>query len=225
MVLRPLKRYPRLPQAAAGGREHGGPVPRIVDHVRRREDIARLVVSVVQRAGAEHATVRHIAKVGGFSSGVLAHYFHDKDELIGFAFRWVARETFRELQNAVADAAPGLARLRAALEFMVPTSAATSFTRVWLSLWSGAVSNPVLARVHRDYYARWRRYLLRYLDEAVRRGEIAAPAARRDAVDLLTAAIDGLWLGATFEPGRYPPRRRRALVAQLLVAVLGRPGT
>jgi AcrR family transcriptional regulator len=196
-------------------------VPRIVDHVRRREDIARLVVSVIQRAGAERATVRHIAKVGGFSSGVLAHYFRDKDELIGFAFRWVARENFRELEAAVADAAPGLARLRAALEFMLPASAAPSFTRVWLGLWGGAVSNPALARVHRAYYARWRRYLLRYLDEAVRRGEVAVPASRRDAVDLLTAAIDGLWLDTTFEPGRYPPRRRRALVAQLLLTVLG----
>jgi AcrR family transcriptional regulator len=196
-------------------------VPRIVDHVRRREDIARLVVSVIQRAGAEHATVRHIAKVGGFSSGVLAHYFRDKDELIGFAFRWVARETFRELEAAVANAAPGLARLRAALEFMVPTAAAPSFTRVWLGLWGGAVSNQALARVHRSYYARWRRYLLGYLDEAVRRREIAAPASRRDAVDLLTAAIDGLWLDTNFEPRRYPSRRRRALVAQLLVAVLG----
>jgi hypothetical protein len=104
---------------------------------------------------------------------------------------------------------------------MVPTAAAPSFTRVWLGLWGGAVSNQALARVHRSYYARWRRYLLGYLDEAVRRREIAAPASRRDAVDLLTAAIDGLWLDTIFEPRRYPSRRRRALVAQLLVAVLG----
>ena len=184
-----------------------------------------MVVSVIQRAGAEHATVRHIARLGGFSSGVLAHYFRDKDELIGFAFRWVARENFRTLEAAVAAVPPGLARLRAALEFMVPTASTPSFTRVWLGLWGGAVSNQALARVHRGYYARWRRYLLRYLDEAVRRAEIAVPASRRDAVDLLTAAIDGLWLNATFESGRYPPRRRRALVAQLLSAVLGRRRT
>jgi AcrR family transcriptional regulator len=202
---------------------HGSPVPRIVDHVRRREDLARLVVGVMQREGAEHATVRRIARVGGFSSGVLTHYFRDKDELVVFAFRWVARETFRGLEQAVAVAAPGLPRLRAALEFMVPATAAPSFIRVWLSLWGGAMRNPALARVHRDYYARWRRYLLRFLDEAVRRREIARPTSRRDAADLLTAAIDGLWIDAAFEPARYPPRRLRALVTQLLHAVLGPP--
>ena len=196
-------------------------MPRIVDHVRRREELARLVVGIVQREGAEHATVRRIAKVGGFSSGVLTHYFRDKDELIVFAFRWMARETFQALEQAVAVPAPGLPRLRAALEFMVPANSAPNFTRVWLSLWGGAMRNPALARVHRDYYARWRRYLRRFLDQAVGRGQVAAPASPRDAADLLATAIDGLWIGATFEPARYPPRRRRALVAQLLRAVLG----
>jgi AcrR family transcriptional regulator len=197
-------------------------MPRIVDHDRRREEIARLTVRVIQQDGAESATVRRIARVGGFSIGVLTHYFRDKDELVGFAFQWLARQSFADLDAAVAGAPPGLARLRTALEFMVPAAAAPSFIRVWLSLWGGAMHNPALARIHRDYYARWRRYLRRYLAEAVARGETTAPRSLRDATDLLTAAVDGYWIGATFEPRRFPPRRRRALVAQLLATVLGR---
>ncbi len=196
-------------------------MPRIVDHVRRREEIAQLAVRVVQQEGAEHATVRRIAKVGGFSIGVLTHYFRDKDELIAFAFQWVARQSFAQLDTAVAGVPAGLARLRTALEFMVPTAATPSFIRVWLSLWGGAMHNPELARVHRAYYARWRKYLRRYLGEAVRRREIARPRSLRDATDLLTAAVDGFWIGGTFEPGRFPLRRRRALVTQLLNTVLG----
>jgi AcrR family transcriptional regulator len=196
-------------------------VPRIVDHVRRREEIARLAVRVIQREGAENATVRRIASVGGFSIGVLSHYFKDKDELIAFAFQWVAREWFAELDAAIAATAPGMPRLRTALESMVPTTSAPSFIRLWLSLWGGAMHNPALARVHRAYYARWRRYLSRHLGEAVRGGEIAPPRLPRDAIDLLTAGIDGIWIGSTFEPGRFPVRRRRRLVALLLQSVLG----
>jgi AcrR family transcriptional regulator len=196
-------------------------MPRIVDHDRRREEIARLAVRVIQQEGAESATVRRIARVGGFSIGVLTHYFRDKDELVGFAFQWLARQSFADLDAAVAGAPPGLTRLRTALEFMVPATATPSFIRVWLSLWGGAMHNPALARIHRDYYLRWRRYLRRYLAEAVARDEIAAPRSLRDATDLLTAAVDGYWIGATFEPRRFPPRRRRTLVAQLLATVLG----
>jgi AcrR family transcriptional regulator len=196
-------------------------MPRIVDHDQRREEIARLAVRVIQLEGAESATVRRIARVGGFSIGVLTHYFRDKDELVGFAFQWLARQSFADLDAAVAGAPPGLTRLRTALEFMVPATATPSFIRVWLSLWGGAMHNPALAHIHRDYYVRWRRYLRRYLAEAVAREEIAAPRSLRDATDLLTAAVDGYWIGATFEPGRFPPRRRRALVAQLLATVVG----
>ena len=195
-------------------------MPRIVDHDRRREEIARLAVRVMQQDGAESATVRGIARAGGFSIGVLSHYFRDKDELIGFAFQWVAHQSFADLDAAVANTPPGLARLRTALEFMVPATAAPSFIRVWLSLWGGAMRNPALARVHRDYYVRWRRYLRRYLSEAVQRREIAAPPSLRNATDLLTAAVDGYWIGAAFEPRRFPLRRRRALVATLLTTVL-----
>src|SRR4029077_4862076 len=124
-----------------------------------------------------------------------SHYFKDKDELIGFAFQWVARAWFTGLDAALASGSPVLPRLRTALEFMVPTTAAPSFIRLWLSLWGGAMHNPTLARVHRGYYARWRRQLTGHLATAVRRGEVAAPRSMRDAIELLTAGVDGLWIG------------------------------
>ena len=195
-------------------------MPRIVDHARRREEIARLAVQLIQDEGSESATVRRIAQAGGFSIGVLTHYFRDKDELVAFAFQWLARQSFAELDAALAAQPPGRARLRTALEFMVPAAGTRSFTAVWLSLWGGATRNPSLARVHREYYARWRRCLRRCMAEAARRGELAPPRSTRDAIDLLVAGIDGLWIGATFEPARYSTRRRRLLVAQLLAAVL-----
>ena len=195
-------------------------MPKIVDHDRRREEIAELTVRVIRSEGAGSATIRRIASEGGFSIGVLGHYFKDKDDLVAFAFRWMATQTFRELDAAVAGAEPGLARVRAALEFMVPAPGAASFMGVWVSLWDGALQNPALGRVHRDYYARWRRHLRRHLSEAIRRGEVTLRRSIADAVDLLSAGIDGLWIGVTFEPGRLTSRRRRKLLAQLLAAIV-----
>lgn len=195
-------------------------MPRIVDHARRREEIAKLAVRVIQEEGSENATVRRIAKAGGFSIGVLTHYFKDKDELVAFTFDWIANQTFADLDAAVGDLAPGLARLRCAIEFMVPTPGASSFMGVWLSLWGGAMHNPALGKVHRDYYARWRRYVTRYVREAIERGEIAAQESARDAVDLLIAGVDGLWIGVAFERERYRGARRRQLVTKLIDSVL-----
>ncbi|MCX7057158.1 MAG: TetR family transcriptional regulator C-terminal domain-containing protein [Proteobacteria bacterium] len=196
-------------------------MPKIVDHARRREEIAALTVRVIRTEGSASATIRRIATEGGFSIGVLGHYFKDKDDLVAFAFQWMATQSFKELDVAVAAAEPGLARLRAAMGFMVPAPGEPSFIAVWLSLWDGALKNPALARVHRAYYARWRRHLRRYVREAVVQGEIAPLESSDNAVDLLSAVIDGLWIGVTFEPGRYPLRRRRELVSRALRDVLG----
>jgi len=80
--------------------------------------------------------------------------------------------------------------------------------------------NPELAKVHRGYYARWRRYVTRYVREAVALGEITAPDSLRDAVDLLIAGVDGLWIGVAFERERYRGLRRRQLVTRLIDSVL-----
>jgi AcrR family transcriptional regulator len=200
-------------------------MPKIVDHGRRREELAALTVRVIRAEGSAAATMRRIAREGGFSIGVLGHYFRDKDALVAYTFRWMALQTFHDLDEACAAVEPGFARLRTALEFMVPAADAPSFMGVWVSLWDGALRSPALARVHRDYYARWRRHLRRHLADAIRRGEIAAPASLGDAVDLLSAAVDGLWIGTTFEPRRYSSIRRRRLVASMLRSVLGRART
>jgi AcrR family transcriptional regulator len=196
-------------------------MPRQVDHAQRRASIAALVVEVIQREGAGSATVRRISQAGGFSVGVITHYFRDKDELIASAFDWLAGESFATLEATLARTKPGLYRLRAALEFMVPLTGARSFPAVWLSLWSAATHNAGLAQVHRRYYQRWRRILATALREAVRLGEAPQPAEPRDTVDLLAAGVDGLWIAITFEGRRFSTSRRRRLVANLLSAVLG----
>lgn len=198
-------------------------MPRQVDAGQRRSEIAALVVDVIQREGPASATVRRVSEAGGFSIGVITHYFHDKDELIACAFDWLAQQSFEQLDAALEGAKPGLARLRAALDFMVPLEREHSYPAVWLSLWSSAMHNPQLANVHRRYYGHWRRILAQCLDEAVRRKEVATPKRTQDTVDLLAAGVDGLWLAVTFEGTRFSGARRRRLVGELMTALV-RPG-
>jgi AcrR family transcriptional regulator len=195
-------------------------MPKQVDAVRRRAQIAALVVDVIQREGAGGATVRRVSEAGGFSVGVITHYFRDKDELVACAFEWLAGQSFDELERAMAGVPAGVARLRAALAFMVPQAGTSSYPAVWLSLWSGAMHNESLATVHRRYYRRWRRILETAIREAVALRQVPAPPRLRDTVDLLAAGIDGLWLAVTFEGSRFGASRRRRLVTELLDAVL-----
>lgn len=205
-------------------------MPKIVDHDRRREEIAALTLSVIRSAGIENATIRAIARRGRISMGVLSHYFTSKDELVGFTFRYVARRAFDALDAVVRSAPPGLARLQAALAYMMPVEPVATNFALWMALWGRAVRNPRLAREHRRFYAQWRRCVRSLLREAQACGEVSGRVSPADAADLLMAAVDGLWLYCVMEPRRFPTARRRKLLQQLLGAVThstvhrGRPG-
>jgi len=194
-------------------------MPKRVDPIRRRDELAALVVRVVEAEGAEAATFRRIADAGEFSMGVLTHYFRDKDEMIANAFEWLARNSFGTLDARLSAAAPGLDRVTAALSFMVPARGEVTYPGVWLALWSAARHNPKLAEVHRDYYARWRQSVAVSLKAARRLGQIRSSASIADLVDLLISGVDGLWLGVVLDEQRYPPARRRRLVNALIRAM------
>lgn len=98
-------------------------MPKIVDHDARRVEIARAVLAVVARDGAGAATVRAVAGEAGCSTGVLAHYFRTKDELLSFAVTELRAgfvRRLRALPEATGDAAGPRAWLASVLRELLP---------------------------------------------------------------------------------------------------------
>jgi AcrR family transcriptional regulator len=62
-------------------------MPKIVDSEARREEIAEAIWRVIAKHGMEAVTVREIAKEACCTTGMLVHYFKNKDELILHALR------------------------------------------------------------------------------------------------------------------------------------------
>ncbi|MBA3508847.1 MAG: TetR/AcrR family transcriptional regulator, partial [Thermoleophilaceae bacterium] len=62
-------------------------MPKVVDHEQRRTEVAAAARAAIADRGLDGATVRDIAAAAGVSTGVLAYYFRDKDELLLQALR------------------------------------------------------------------------------------------------------------------------------------------
>jgi len=86
-------------------------MPKIVDHDARRREIVRATWRLIRRVGVEAATVREIAKEAGYSAGVLAHYFDNKEELLILAHEQ-AFEQARERMDEKTTGSVDLALLR-----------------------------------------------------------------------------------------------------------------
>lgn len=165
----------------------------------RREQLIRATFETIDEMGLADATVATIARRAGLSSGIVAHYFGDKDGLLNAAMRQI----LRELRDAVArarrqaDDAPR-EHLRAIVDGNFDDSQTNGTAmRVWLTFWAASMHQPELARLQRANDQR----LFSNLCHQFKRALPAAQAIR--AARGLAALIDGLWLRGSLVGGAF----------------------
>ncbi len=66
-------------------------MPKNIDHAKRRDEIALVACKVVAAQGFAEASVVRIARETGYSTGMIAHYFDSKHEIILAALRLMLR--------------------------------------------------------------------------------------------------------------------------------------
>ncbi len=117
----------------------------------RREQLIRATFQTIDEIGLADATVATIARKAGLSTGIVAHYFGDKDGLLNAAMRQI----LRELKTAVARfrdtcADDPRAQLRAIVDGNFDDSQTNGTAmRVWLTFWAASMHQPELARLQR----------------------------------------------------------------------------
>jgi AcrR family transcriptional regulator len=189
-------------------------VPRAVNHVERREAVARAARAVIARDGLDGASVRCVADELGSSTTAVTHYFSSREELMAAAVRDAYRAAAERMAaRASTTGGSPLATLSATLEEALPLDdERRDEARVWVAFWAGAAVSDRLRKVQRVGYATWRDLVARLLREAARAGELHSGLDPRREGERLLLLIDGLALQATLEPERLPPRRQRALL-------------
>jgi TetR/AcrR family transcriptional repressor of bet genes len=177
-------------------------VPKIVDHERRREELAAAVWRLASREGLDAVTIRGVAAEAGWSTGALHHYFSDKEELLLFAFQTVAGRVGRRVTTAREESGEPLDLARALLAIGLPLDdERRDETRVWFAFLGLALTRPPLARAQRLAYDAWRRMVADALRDAQEQGDVDETVdVEREAAGLV-ALVDGLAVQASFDPG------------------------
>jgi AcrR family transcriptional regulator len=179
-------------------------VPKQVDHDARRRELTSAVRRVVGSGGLESLTVRAIAKESGWSTGVLAHYFDSRAELLRAAFQDVYAAAQARIEARLAEHDDAIEGIRAALGEAVPlTESLRTDTTVWWAFVGLAVGDPDLRETAHAGYDRWTTYFGEVI-RAAHPGGISQAEAQRIA-RRFTALVDGLTVQALFDPDALPP--------------------
>ncbi|MDR0242923.1 MAG: TetR/AcrR family transcriptional regulator [Burkholderia sp.] len=191
-------------------------MPKIVDRDEKRREIGQVILRVMGRDGLGALTIRGIAREGGFSSGVLAHYFTNKEEMVQFAFETVAEMAFERIHEKLAVARSGLQKLQILVEELLPSHEDDIESIVAIAFWGTALHDEPLLQQFHDRYENWRNHVRDALMEAVANGEIERPQHVEDEVDLIVSATDGLLVSLTLDPKRFSKARKARLVSRIV---------
>jgi len=188
-------------------------VPKIVDHDERRRSVIEATWRVIAREGIASATTRGIAREAGCSSGVLAHYFADKAELMASAMLAAHAEVHARLDTGLT----GLASVRQYMLECLPLDERRRFLAVVeVSFWGQAVGNRRLVDLYADEVEGFRGKLRVRLAQAREQGELGPGVDVEAVVHELHVLNDGLSLQAALSPHSASEERQIALVDAVL---------
>jgi TetR/AcrR family transcriptional regulator, transcriptional repressor of bet genes len=181
-------------------------MPKIVDHEKRRDEIAMVACRVVAEGGFDQATIVRIAREAGYTTGMVAHYFDTKQDIIIAALRLMLRRIDERLQRNSEGERPDLLTL---LMEMLPVDEERFIEcAFWTAFWGQVTADKRLKRInswlHREYQRLFERCLSRAWPEWPR-----WPAEARDSVlRSVITFINGLTASAVASPGDWPAARQ-----------------
>lgn len=122
----------------------------------RREQICRAAAVVIAREGFAGTTMRMVAEEAGVSTGMLNHYFANRQDLLTQALVYVSERTQNRYREAIEEFPPGIERLRALLDSaLMDDEQMVETWRVWINAYGEAVRLPELRHTIESRLTSW----------------------------------------------------------------------
>lgn len=191
-----------------GGSRRGRPVG---DHETKRGAFLNAGIKVIAEQGFAGASLRKVAERAGHTTGAIAHYFENKEQL----FAAIVEALFDQF-DAMLGAAPEnetiLRRFRRWLEM--------SDSSVWVAgfqMLARARLDPALAAIYQQHHARYRRIAVVRIEQEQRAGLIRNDIPADLLADQIGALADGWSMMLPIERERFGPEHVERLLDALIL--------
>src|SRR3984885_9364038 len=166
----------------------GSPSP--IEDTRRRQ-LVEVTIDSLAELGFVGTTLAQIAIRAGVSTGLVAHYFGDKDGLLDAAFRSLATRVGNQVRARLRQVGTPRGRIQAVIDAnLAPEEFEQRTGTAWLAFWGQVLHVPSLKRVQSVYQRRTLSNLRSSLKNLV------PPEDARRLAAMIAAMIDGVWLRA-----------------------------
>ena len=175
-------------------------MPRIVDHDVRRRQICDVLLDVVAEAGVTAATIREIAERSGWSTGVIGHYFKNRQDLLLGGLRRAA-ELIGEHNTRVLTTLEGLPALEQILEGSIPLDGRRlALSRIFFFFYVEGMTDEDLRQELASYLLGWRKSVTRAIRQAQQHGDLPSGLDPNQISADLVGLADGLSMHSLLDP-------------------------
>ena len=159
----------------------------------RREQLIEATLDCIDQYGVNGATISKISEQAGVSSGIVHHYFHNKEDLLEATMRLMLEHLKHGIEKKKLSATNHAECIFAIIEGNFSTKQVEGkSTKIWLSFWAEALLREDLARLQAINLRRLYSNLTYHLKHLVTYEEAKIVASG------LAALIDGMWLRGAF---------------------------
>ena len=180
-------------------------MPKIVDHGARRDEIALVACQVVASHGFDQATIVRIAREAGYTTGMVAHYFDSKQEIILAALRLNLRRIEERLTRRPGAGATLLDVLAESLPLDAPRVTEAAF---WTAFWGQVSADKRLKRINAWVHREYRRLYERCLAEHWSEWSSWPPQRQDEVLRAVMTFLNGLTAGAVISAAEWPAARQ-----------------
>jgi AcrR family transcriptional regulator len=186
----------------------------------RRIEVAKAAWQVIIREGLDRTSMRAIAQELGSSTGVVTHYFRDKEELILFALGLVFENVAAEME-ARAQGQQGIDRLAQMMFVALPLEQIDRDDwKVWVAFLGYSIGREHLVKEHRKRYDLLRQIIAQELADLQTAQLIRADLDLTLEANALIALVDGIGTGVVICPEQFSATQQQYLVRRHLNTLL-----
>ena len=178
-------------------------MPKVVDHQQMREQLAEIVCRSISQSGLENTTMRELAKAAGCTTGLITHYFPNKNTLLIAAIRHAAGNQLARMEEAANNSPLDLVLIFSRnLPLYEDDKIAMN---VWLALWNQSLINTELAAVQRGIH---RQYLKLFQQALATAGVVTDEKKALAQAERLLAFINGISIQVLQDLTHWPADRQ-----------------
>ncbi|MCC5667188.1 TetR family transcriptional regulator [Nostoc sp. CHAB 5784] len=178
----------------------------------RRIEVTKAAWRVIVREGLDRASMRAIAQELGSSTGVVTHYFRDKEELTLFALEQVFENVLQDMKTC-AEGRQGIDRLAQMIFVALPLEDIDKADwKVWVAFLGYSIGRERLVQEHRKRYDFLRQIICQELADLQKALLIRADLDLTLEANALIALVDGIGTGAVICPEQFSAAQQKYLV-------------